>query len=246
MIDCPHLSGSVCAIATDMAGRPAPTNPSACRVCSDHATPRARNAVTASMALSSVREDQAEFTKLYVLYQPLLAKVEPDRSALQAISEGVGVGSQLWRLLGELGVHHDPSCDCLSWAERLNAWGPIGCRLARAEIVERLRTARKEYGWWRSIQAAVRAATNAATDLVTGRPPWLNPLDPYGSLVDEAIRRAKASLTAVPTGREDTASHGTIAGEITHAVPTLPPSQISSKEQISAGSQPDYRAGANV
>jgi hypothetical protein len=129
---------------------------------------------------------KAEAMRIYNLTAP---KVDHDR--LRTISAGTGVGSQIWRLLSEIGVHHQPDCPCLGWAEKLNAWGVAGCRLARAEIVQHLRDERQRYGWARSIVAAAHAAVHAAADIAAGRRPWLNPLDPYGSLVDEAIRLAQ-------------------------------------------------------
>lgn len=65
----------------------------------------------------------------------------------------------------------------------MEQWGVEGCIAHRAEIVEWLRTAAEERGWSAVIAAAIEAVK-------TGEAFTMNPLDPYGSLVDEAIRRA--------------------------------------------------------
>ena len=191
---CEHRDGRSCAIACRIAGldRIQVVTDQACNVCRETTPPQAVNKVTNDLAAYALLRlgRKAEAMRIYNLTAP---KVDHDR--LRTISAGTGVGSQIWRLLSEIGVHHDPDCDCLSWAERLNEWGVAGCRLARAEIIEHLQDARKQYGWVRSIQAAARAAAQAARDLATGQRPWLNPMDPYGSLVDEAIRRAELPIT---------------------------------------------------
>lgn len=192
---CDFRDGTHCAIAAQIAGldRVTTASDAACEYCTTRTTPpRQRNKVTYDLAAAALRlagrgQDARELMKSAPdIYPPAPSSSE----RLRAIEAGHGVGSQIWRLLAEIGVQHDPSCDCLAWAEKLNAWGVAGCRLARAEIVEHLRSERQRYGWARSIIAAARAAAGVASDLAAGRRPWLNPLDPFGSLVDEAIRRA--------------------------------------------------------
>jgi len=71
----------------------------------------------------------------------------------------------------------------------MNAWGVAGCREHRAEIIDHMRANAKSYGW-------STVATAAAKAVLTGIAFRLSILDPYGSLVDEAIRLAKAALDA--------------------------------------------------
>lgn len=200
---CVHRSGNHCAVAAQIAGLPtiAIASDAACRVCEANAAPRSKNKVTCDLAIATLYQaGRPEEALAIVAGAPHIygsRQSQPER--LAAIEAGTGVGSQIWRLLAEIGVQHDPRCDCLGWAEKLNAWGVAGCRLARGEIVEHLQTARREYGWARSILAAARAVADAVGDLAAGRHPWLNPLDPYGSLVDEGIRRAEAaSVPSIP------------------------------------------------
>jgi hypothetical protein len=73
---------------------------------------------------------------------------------------------------------------CDEMMDKMNEWGPDGCRAHRAEIVEHLRTAYKETSY-----AALAKAS--AIGVLSGLALRLNPLDPLGSLVDEAIRRSE-------------------------------------------------------
>jgi hypothetical protein len=67
----------------------------------------------------------------------------------------------------------------------MNTWGPQICGEHRSEIAANMRTNAESYGWKTLATATARA-------VLTGLAWRLNPLDPYGSLVDEAIRRAAA------------------------------------------------------
>ena len=201
-MQCPHLNNGECRVASQLAGRTVEPHRTACEVCLTLDPPSATNNVTVNIAIGACLQakDQETFMRIVREHSHLLSKGDTsDRKAqsdrLRAIEAGHGVGSQIWRLLSEIGVRHEPNCSCLGWAEKLNDWGPAGCRLARAEIIEHLQDERKRYGWARSIQAAARAAAQAARDLATGQRPWLNPMDPYGSLVDEAIRLAESPTT---------------------------------------------------
>lgn len=124
-------------------------------------------------------------------YHDLLIDDSKLQEKLNQIKTGNSVGSQLWRLLESLGVQHTASCPCLKFAEQMNAWGVAGCREHRAEIVEHMRTNAKAYGW-------STVATAAAKSVLTGVAFRLSIFDPYGSLVDEAIRRAAEALDSQP------------------------------------------------
>lgn len=190
---CPFLEGTICRIATQMVGCDAVANPSACRYCSLIETSRQINPVTVSLALTAAGSDRSRAEKVFFAYGHLIRRVSgvKNQRRLDRVVNGSGVGSHIWKLLGSIGVEHDSSCNCLEWAEKLNSWGVAGCKLAKVEIVEHLVNARKKYGWVRSIQAAAKAAIIAAGNAVTGKKMWLNPLDAFGSLVSEAIRRAE-------------------------------------------------------
>jgi hypothetical protein len=192
---CPHLDHGSCRVASTLYAAAAATE-QACGACLHEEPPQAVNAVTVSLALSAAMaaEDSAAVAAILRAYGPLLRLRDPaNAQRLEAILAGHGVGSHMWRILAGWGVDHDDGCECLAWAERLNAWGPAGCRMARKEIVAHLRASAKTYGWTASVKAASVAVGRAAVDMLTTGKAWLpNPLDVYGSLLDESIRLAEA------------------------------------------------------
>lgn len=181
-----------CRVSSTIAGCAAKANASACAVCGSLPSTGAPNQVTVSLAIGAVRDNRELAASLFERYGHLLRRVTPDNSErLEAILAGAGPGSHLWRLLESIGITHDPNCDCLGFAEKMNAWGGVGCRQHRAEIIERLRTQQKRYGW-----AATFAAAGHA--IKSGLAFRLNPLDPFGSLADEAIRLAEEASAKAP------------------------------------------------
>lgn len=197
---CEFLSSAGCEIANRLAGANCRVpSERACQACADCDPPREANWITVSLALGAVRSDPSRFAQLWAEHGHHIPERESADVAdayakarqrqLQEILASHGVGSQLWRMLESIGVKHDEDCGCLGWAERLNAWGPAGCRLQRDEIAVQLRRQSKRLGWRRSILAAARS-------VATGLAFRLRPAEPFGSLVDEAIRRAEAAEEA--------------------------------------------------
>lgn len=68
----------------------------------------------------------------------------------------------------------------------MNDWGVDGCRQHRDVIIKWMKEA--TFSRWFNEQARIGWA------LI--QEPWFNPLDPFGSIVDEAIRRAATQATA--------------------------------------------------
>lgn len=99
-------------------------------------------------------------------------------------------GGALTILLHSLGINPG-DCGCKSMAAKMNAWGVDGCRQNREKIVKHLKQEAKKRDWPCIIAAAAKAVTS-------GLALRINPLDPFGSLIDEAIRRAE-STTANPS-----------------------------------------------
>lgn len=191
--DCQFFANGICKVATDLAGRAASTNKSACDFCSKLSDSRVINQVTVAMAGGALRDDRDALTALLAKYKhlvPLSTGREADES-YQEIRAGTGPGSHLWLLLEGIGVKHSPTCKCVTLARQMNAWGPQGCKERRAEIIENMRTNADAYGWKTLATATARA-------VLTGLAWRLNPLDLYGSLVDEAIRRAAAEPVRPP------------------------------------------------
>lgn len=91
------------------------------------------------------------------------------------------VGDCLKEVLAELGIDDKDGCGCASMAAKMNFWGVAGCEVNRKEILCHLRKSASERGWQVTCWAALLALRKAK---------WLNPLSPFGSLLDEAMRRA--------------------------------------------------------
>ncbi len=176
-------------MASRIAGQPAATNPSACAFCLTLPDAMQRNRVTVSMALASVRNDQEASRRVLAANADAvqIETTEQSAAALAEIVSGRGVGSHLWRLLSGLGIEHKQTCDCLSLARRMNDLGPECCRAERDSLAAEMRANAGNYGWGEAVTAAVRAVTSGLA--------WrLNPLDVYGSLLDEAIWLAAAEI----------------------------------------------------
>lgn len=101
-----------------------------------------------------------------------------------------GPGTELTLLLKSYGVEATTSCPCKAYARRMNAWGVVGCREHRQEIVDWLKTHREQSSWRTQLRAVLTGVFKAVTG---GFVP--DPRDVAGSLVDEAIRRAEAKAS---------------------------------------------------
>lgn len=197
---CKHLIAGICDLSRQLCGQygidaaPRP-HATACEFCTNKADPpRSLNEVIVSLMIAAARTSPAVYQQIMRDHGHRLQKAGPVTSSgrLQAIEQGSGPGSELWRLLSELGIRHKPTCSCLSLAERMNAWGPDGCRSARAEIVAGMKANAREYGWL----DVARAAFNAVTS--NGIAWRLDLGDIYGSLVDEAIKRSETIAASPP------------------------------------------------
>lgn len=108
---------------------------------------------------------------------PLLDVAAPKPVSTQPV---YGPGTELKRLLHDLGFSMRESCGCNDRALRMNAWGIAGCRERRAEIE----------GWLREAAADV-SIREKLTAGIYGILQGINPLDPFPQLVDLAIERAE-------------------------------------------------------
>jgi len=163
-----------------IAGRGALRYVNSCLACIRTNEPKAINKVTVGLAIV-VSPDRA--AKIFHDYRNHFDGLVPNEERLKQILQGDGVGSQLWKILESIQISHRSTCPCMEWAERMNAWGPKGCQLARREIVEHMKASAKNYGWGDIAKAASKAVASGLA--------WkLSPLDPFGSLLDEAIRRS--------------------------------------------------------
>ncbi len=116
----------------------------------------------------------------------VLARQEQDRPAepIHLWAPGFGPGTELKKILESLGIEPGPTCDCRARADQMDAWGVSGCRANRDTIIGWMREGQGRWGWKDKLSAAAKAVQ-------IGLAFKLNPLDPFPSLVDEAIRRAE-------------------------------------------------------
>ncbi len=124
----------------------------------------------------------------------LLAVQDATRKAVREAyaAKQVGPGTELSRLITELGLSAVKGCGCNAVAAKMNKWGVAGCEEHREEILAELRKNKAHLTWLETLKAGVKSL---AAGLV------LNPLDPAPGLLDEAIRRASQG-----TGSSDTAT----------------------------------------
>lgn len=92
-----------------------------------------------------------------------------------------GPGTELKKLLAEIGAEDSPTCPCNARAAEMDRWGVEGCAERREEIVAWLKEAWKSLGWGERVRLAARAAWEGHASLS----------DPWGAMVDKAIERAK-------------------------------------------------------
>ncbi len=107
-----------------------------------------------------------------------------------------GVGTALKGLLADLGVEAVSGCGCNDYAAQLNLWNVEGVQARREEIISWLKKNYKEQSW-ATVYKAIKASALAGW---TGQGFVPNPLDVFGSLVDEACRRAEAHGKGDGTG----------------------------------------------
>jgi hypothetical protein len=126
-ISCPNLKTNtensdekICTIASDLKGRKIKTNPYACAVCSN-AGISAQKAGNVGMNLILLEDAKERNETLYQSAEEML---------------GVGVGTELHKMIPKF--LERPTCNCKSWAKKMNVWGVSGCEANREVIVDRL------------------------------------------------------------------------------------------------------------
>lgn len=111
------------------------------------------------------------------------AKPDSPRPLLSSPS----VGTELTAIFTELGIKPKASCGCKAKAAAMDSWGVAGCKERRAEILTWMQEAYEGISWneW------------LATGYKLMGKQWFNPLAPFGSILDEAIRRAEQRQSAI-------------------------------------------------
>jgi hypothetical protein len=104
-------------------------------------------------------------------------------------------GTELQDLLSQFGITEKTSCSCRGVRAKMDAWGIDGCEQPqnRQWIIEQLQANAAKYSWAETLSAAVGVIANPSQWLTALR---LNPLSMAESLLDEALRRARAKQEA--------------------------------------------------
>lgn len=192
-MNCPHRIDGRCEIAAGLLKRDgvvplcADDAHAVCRARHEFVTLSAPGTVASGLAIGWLRENDpdasAEIGRLHGY---------GIRETLQAVAKNPdgGPGTELNGLIAGIGVEEKPGCACKSLMYQMDVWGVSGCRENRKEIVTTLKANYQRYGWGDVVKAAATAVAN-------GLAFKLNPLDPWGSLTDEAIRLAEAKALPV-------------------------------------------------
>lgn len=119
-----------------------------------------------------------EYTRaIYVKkYSKGAVKIQPGKAIVG------GPGTEIGELIVKLGVVETKDCQCRARIVQMDEWGVEGCKEKRAYIIDWLKEQQATLGW-------AKNAAITANAIVQGL--WLNPLNPIGSLVDLAIKRAE-------------------------------------------------------
>jgi glycosyltransferase involved in cell wall biosynthesis len=114
-----------------------------------------------------------------------LSRAEMDRPAREIVAWeiGFGPGTELKKILATMGIVMAKGCDCYMRAIQMDKEGIEWCKENRDTIRGWLSEGAPRWKWTARIEAAMKAVQ-------TGLAFKLDLLDPYGSLVDEAIRMA--------------------------------------------------------
>ena len=103
---------------------------------------------------------------------------------------GYGPGTEMFEMLKEIGVADKPNCTCKATANQTDIWGVEGCRIETNFnwIFNQVNQNAANWSWSEKLAIAAQASLNPSNWSLA----WtINPLDVYGSLIREAIRRAE-------------------------------------------------------
>jgi len=92
-----------------------------------------------------------------------------------------GPGTKFEELSQSFGIEKTATCSCEKLKTQMNKLGAEGCRENRAELIDEISKNFNTLGVLDKAKAILRG----------GFPSWLNPLDPVGSMFDEAVRLAE-------------------------------------------------------
>lgn len=112
-------------------------------------------------------------------YRAIRAKFRPEAPPP---APDFGPGTELAKIITALGINHAGCGGCQAMIDQMNRWGPDKCIENRQQIIDHLKASARMKSLLSLVWAAVKAMS---LDF------FVNPLDPYRSLVDEAVRRSR-------------------------------------------------------
>lgn len=102
-----------------------------------------------------------------------------------------GPGTELFKMLKEIGIEDREGCSCKATAEQMDLWGAKGCRIPEnfSWIVGEIDKNAEYWSWSEKLAIAAKASLNPSNWKLGWK---INPLAVNRSLVEEAIRRAES------------------------------------------------------
>lgn len=159
-VECIYNKNGICLIATKLANQPAAITTGACEHCIKQFEPMTENAVTASLAIHS-HKDQ-------ITYKAKMAELE--YLTRNDTVRKDGPGDRLIYLLSYLKITHARGCGCEQHAFQMNKWGAEKCRREWETIVGWMREASENRVWrWVYSDTVAKALVFLACDLAEGR-----------------------------------------------------------------------------
>lgn len=195
-MECPSLKNNICLLASKLCdNEPVQIIERTCQQCGGS---EEQNKYTVCLAAHYLGQVKKNYQKMLDMWDDNMynvglvnARFQQNNDRLKNIINGDGVGSQLWKILEQLGIKHTETCECLTFAEKMNSWGVEGCKIRRKEIIDHMKKNSINYGWGDFTKAIFLSVS-------TGIAFKINPLDIYGSLLDEAIIRTEKEEKRIP------------------------------------------------
>lgn len=119
IIDSNNTDKRVCSLASQAQGSDIQARPYYCSICLECSEPKQLG--NRGIRITTQKAIKAKHEKLYLSAEEKL---------------GVGPGTELHKMIPKF--LENPSCNCKSWAKKMNVWGVDGCKTNREAIINKL------------------------------------------------------------------------------------------------------------
>ena len=134
MTACPHLNGSLCDLATELAkGVPVPTTLEFCGICTKSDKPRAVNGTVCLLAYAVTKDPE-----IRTLFDSLCCGTAESSSTAPS-----GPGTELKKLISWFYSPDKRKCKCRTRIQKMNQWGPDECEQRMETILRWLKHSAK-------------------------------------------------------------------------------------------------------